>query len=237
MNATGSAQRHALLADRAGFRPGRVVRTRGISERVATTRTVSGVEPGEIDQHHRSPFAFALQAQPDTTDGWRALAHDAEAAGFEALVMGDHPGTTPAPFVALANAAAVTDTVALGTAVANLGVRDPLQLAADVATLNVVSGGRALLGVGAGHTPAEWTTLGRVFPSAHDRVDRLIEAVPVIRRLLAGEAVTVRGSHVRLDGASLAWPQSPQQIPLLVGGNNHRLLAWAGAHAEIVEWN
>ena len=77
--------------------------------------------------------------------------------------------TTPVsprpPFVALATAAAATSKIRLGTYVVNVGVRDPLQIATDVATLDVVSGGRAQLGIGAGHTPAEWTMTGTPYPS------------------------------------------------------------------------
>ena len=76
-----------------------------------------------------------------------------ERAGFDGLYIGDHPGSGPAPFVALAAAAAVTERIQLGTCVLNAGVWDPVTLAGEVATLDVLSGRRAVLGVGAGHTP------------------------------------------------------------------------------------
>lgn len=76
-----------------------------------------------------------------------------EGAAFDGLYVSDHPGTGPAPFVALAAAVAVTERIQLGTCVLNAGVWDPVALASEVATLDVVSGGRAVLGVGAGHTP------------------------------------------------------------------------------------
>ena len=85
-----------------------------------------------------------------------------------------------------------------GTYVANAGVRDPLQLAADVATLDLVSHGPALLGIGRGHTPAEWTMSGREYPSPDARVTRLIESVEVIEQLLAGETVNYDGDTVVL---------------------------------------
>ena len=100
-------------------------------------------------------ISFALQAGLTEVVEWSTLARNAEKAGFEAFLVADHPGVTASPFVALATAAAATSRIVLGTYVANLGVRDPLQLASDVATLDVVSRGRARFGVGAGPTPPE----------------------------------------------------------------------------------
>lgn len=79
---------------------------------------------------------------------WLELARDVEAAGFQALYAAGHPGSTPSPFVTLAAAAAVTERIQLGTCVVNAGVWEPLALASEAATLEVVSGGRAVLGLG-----------------------------------------------------------------------------------------
>jgi len=108
----------------------------------------------------------SVQASPRDRASWLGLARDVEAAGFHALYAADHPGSTASPFVALAAAAAVTERIQLGTCVVNAGVWEPLALASEAATLDVVSGGRAVLGVGAGHTPREWTATGRRFPTA-----------------------------------------------------------------------
>src|SRR5690349_23932323 len=129
---------------------------------------------------------FSLQAQPTDAADWLDLARRAEAAGFTALTVADHPGTCAAPFVALAAAAAVTSTIRLGSYVVNAGIREPILIAADVATLDVVSGGRAILGIGAGHTPAEWAAVGRVRPGVRERVDRCIAVAETTMRMLAG---------------------------------------------------
>jgi len=180
-------------------------------------------------------ISFALQAGLSEAVEWSTLARNAEKAGFEAFLVADHPGVTASPFVALATAAAATSRIALGTYVANLGVRDPLQLASDVATLDVVSRGRARLGVGAGHTPAEWTTTGRPYPTPEQRITRLIEATEVVQRVLAGETVTFRGVEIETNEAALHAPRPLQaHVPLLVGGNHRRLLEFAGAHADMV---
>ena len=81
-------------------------------------------------------ITFALQAGLRDAVTWSTLARKAEKARFEAFLVADHPGVSSSPFVALATAAAATSTITLGTYVLNAGVRDPLQIAADVATLS-----------------------------------------------------------------------------------------------------
>lgn len=164
-----------------------------------------------------------------------ALAVEVEGAAFDGLYVSDHPGTGPAPFVALAAAAAVTERIQLGTCVLNAGVWDPVALASEVATLDVVSGGRAVLGVGAGHTPREWISTGRAFPSPGARVDRMVELIEAAQALLHGESVSHQGSHYTLVDAVLADPRPVRdRVPLMVGGNGTRVLRFAAQHADVV---
>jgi probable F420-dependent oxidoreductase len=164
---------------------------------------------------------FSLQAQPTDAADWLDLARRAEAAGFQALYAADHPGSSASPFVALAAAAAVTSTIKLGSYVVNAGVREPILLASDVATLDLVSGGRAILGIGAGHTPAEWAAIGRERPGVRERADHCIAVAETTMRMLAG------------DG--MAKPRPVQErVPLLFGGGNTRLLRWAAKHADLI---
>jgi len=134
----------------------------------------------------------SVQASPREAPSWLALATEVERAGFDGLYVGDHPGSGPAPFVALAAAAAVTERLRLGTCVLNAAVWDPVQLAGEVSTLDGCPGG-AVLGIGAGHTPQEWTSTGRGVPSPAERVDRMVELIdatyalwPVIRCRVGG---------------------------------------------------
>jgi alkanesulfonate monooxygenase SsuD/methylene tetrahydromethanopterin reductase-like flavin-dependent oxidoreductase (luciferase family) len=159
---------------------------------------------------------FSLQAQPTAAVAWLDLARRAERAGFASLYVPDHPGTGTSPFVALAAAAAVTSRISLGSYVSNAGVREPILLASDVATLDVVSGGRAVLGIGAGHTPAEWVAVGRTRPDVRGRVDHCIEVAERTRAFLAEE------KKVR------------EHVPLLFGGGNTRLLRWAATNADLI---
>jgi probable F420-dependent oxidoreductase len=179
---------------------------------------------------------FGLQAGLDSDPrAWLDLARRAERAGFETLYVADHPGVTASPFPALAAAAGVTSTLRLGTYVLNTGIRDPLSIASDAATIDVISGGRFVLGLGAGHTPVEWAMTGREYPSAAARVGRLVETVDVVTRLLAGEVVTHHGRYLEVDDAALAMPRPVQEpIPLLIGGNGARVIRLGGRAADIV---
>jgi probable F420-dependent oxidoreductase len=182
-----------------------------------------------------TPIRISVEAQPEDAASWRDLARRVDEAGFATLYAADHPGSAAAPFVALAAAAAVTERVMLGTCVVNAGLWEPVALASEVATLDVVSGGRALLGLGAGHTPAEWAAVGRTVPAPADRVDRLEQVVDAVRRLLAGEEVTVDGPHVHAAGARLARPRPVQdRVPLMVGGAGRRVLALGARVADVV---
>ncbi|WP_045739660.1 LLM class flavin-dependent oxidoreductase [Actinoplanes rectilineatus] len=180
--------------------------------------------------------SFSLQAVPQDAASWKALAVRCEEAGFDALLVPDHPGSCASPFVALAAAAAVTSRIGLGSNVVNAGVREPILVAADVATLDVISGGRARLGVGAGHTPAEWRAVGRERPDVAGRVDHCLAFTEAVRALLDGEPVRGGG----LDGepvrdAVLEKPRPVQaRIPLTLGTANSRMLRWAGEHADVV---
>ncbi|MFE9577888.1 TIGR03621 family F420-dependent LLM class oxidoreductase [Nocardia sp. NPDC006044] len=182
-----------------------------------------------------APIKFSMTANVMEVGSWPDFARGCEAEGFDALMVPDHPGVFVAPFVALAAAATATETIRLGTNVVNAGMWEPLLLAGEVGTLDAMSGGRALFGIGAGHNPAEWTMQGRAHPSAADRVARMIEVTGTTRRLLAGETVTFAGAHVQLHDAVLALPRPVQQpVPVLVGGNGTRVLRYAAATADIV---
>lgn len=178
---------------------------------------------------------FSLQASPSDAASWIELARRAEAAGYDALLAADHPGAVATPFVALAAAASVTTTIGLGSYVANAGIREPMLLAADVATLDLVSGGRARLGIGAGHTPAEWRAVGRERPDVAGRVRRAVAVTEAVRALLDGDEVTVDTDDLVVRAARLDTPRPVQRrVPVTVGTANSTLLRWAGAHADVV---
>ncbi len=182
-----------------------------------------------------SDIAVSVQAEPGDLESWLALARRLESAGFRALLLGDHPGSGASPWPALGSAAAVTRTLRLGTYVAQAGVREPMHVAADAASLDVLAPGRVRLGIGAGHTPREWTDIGQRRPAAGDRAGRLAEFVEAVARLLAGELVSYDGQYLTLHESRLdGLPVGAGRISLAVGGGHPQVLRAAARHADVV---
>jgi probable F420-dependent oxidoreductase, MSMEG_2516 family len=149
--------------------------------------------------------------------------------------MPDHLGNQLSPFAALAAAAAATTRLRIGAFVFANDYRHPLMLAREAATLDVLSGGRFEMGMGAGWMTSDYRELGMTYDPAPRRVDRLEEAVPLVKRLLAGEMVTHRGEHYEMVRASAGVPtvQKPRP-PLAIGGGGLRMLRLAAREADIV---
>jgi len=179
-------------------------------------------------------ITVSVQAEPTDLDSWLDLARHLESSGFHALLAGDHPGSGASPWPALGSAAAVTRTLKLGTYVIQAGVREPMHVAADAATLDLLAPGRVLLGVGAGHTPREWEDLGRQRPAPAERAGRLAEFVDVVARLLHGETVAHDGQHLTLRGAQLDGLPTGNRVQLVVGGGHPEVLCAAARHADVV---
>jgi probable F420-dependent oxidoreductase len=165
---------------------------------------------------------------------WANFAQRVEGAGFSTLLVADHYANPMACTPLIASAAAVTTTLRVGSYVYNNDFRHPALLAKEAATIDVLSDGRVELGLGAGWAKLEYLGAGIMFDSPGTRMTRLEEAVAVIRRLLAGEAVEHKGTHYRLRGL----PGSPlpveAPIPLLIGGGGPRMIRFATQTAEIV---
>ncbi|MFM7045921.1 MAG: LLM class flavin-dependent oxidoreductase [Ilumatobacteraceae bacterium] len=171
-----------------------------------------------------------------------AMARTAEAVGFDSLWLGDHllydlpDGSARGPWevwTSLAAIAASTDSILLGPLVASLGFHDPAMLAKMAATVDAISGGRLIVGVGAGWNEREYRAFG--LPFDH-RVDRFEEAFHVVRRLLAGEAVDHRGRYYALDHCVIDPP--PARLggpPLMVGSIGPRMLGITLPHVQM--WN
>lgn len=184
------------------------------------------------------PFRFGHQIRPvGPIDDMIAEAQAAEAAGFDVLTIPDHIGETMAsPLLLAAAIARETTTIRISTFVLNNEMRNPVQLAWEAATLDRLSGGRFELGIGAGHTPHEFSATGVALRPAQERKERLAESVEIMRALFDGETVTREGTHYAVDGAAIELP-AQERLPILVGGNGRALLTHAGAHADIVGLN
>ncbi len=179
-------------------------------------------------------IAVSVQAEPADLTSWLTLARRLESAGFRGLVVGDHPGSGASPWPALGTAAAVTQTLKLGTYVVQAGVREPMHVAADAATLDILAPGRVLLGIGAGRTPREWEDIGRHRPAPRERAERLAEFVDAVAELLKGDTVTREGRYLTLRGSRLGGLPAGGQVGLVVGGGYPQVLRAAARRADVV---
>jgi probable F420-dependent oxidoreductase len=185
------------------------------------------------------PFRFGVQATR-TADGpaWLGLARKVEDLGYATLTMPDHFDDQFAPVPALAAAAAVTTTLRLGTLVAAVDYRHPVVLAKEMATLDVLSGGRLEVGLGAGWMTSDYAQAGLILDRPGTRIDRMVECLDVCRALWSGDPVEHHGDHYRIDGLrGLPVPVQPGGPPVLMGGGGRRMLRAAGRHADIVGIN
>jgi len=170
----------------------------------------------------------------DPREAWSntvAVAQAAERLGFESVWLYDHFHTWPQPedaivfepFVALSALAALTERVRLGHIVVCTGFRNPALTAKMIATLDVVSDGRAELGIGAGWKREEWEAFGYDFPPTRERLATLAEHLEIITRMLdstTDERATYSGSRARVKGAiNQPKPLQAPRVPIMVGGN------------------
>ena len=147
-------------------------------------------------------------------------ARQVEDMGYTLLMVPDHLHATLSPLALLTAAAGATKTLRLGTLVLNNDFRHPAVLAREAATVDLLSDGRLELGLGAGHAFPEYERAGLRFDAAAIRIQRLGEAVRVVRRLLDGEAVEFDGKHYQLHGDSCFPKPMQAHVPLLLGGGS-----------------
>lgn len=189
-----------------------------------------------------SYWANLSQPWSDVVEGVRHV----EATGWDGVYVADHfMGDAGGPFgediptyeatAALAALAAITERVRLAPLVFGITYRHPAVLAKWAATVDHVSGGRFLLGVGAGWQENEHEQYGIALGSPRERIDRFEEALRILRGLLTESRTTVEGDHYRVRDA-LAEPKPVQaRLPILVGGKGDRMLRVVARHAD--EWN
>ncbi len=176
---------------------------------------------------------------------WEDRVADVEALGFAGLYISDHlafhmPPAAPCPdaMIALAYAAQRTERVQIGTLVSPLSFRDPVQLARQAAALDDLSGGRMVVGVGAGWHEPEHRTFGYELGDLRTRMDRFANGLAVIAGLLrSDEPFTYDGRYHRVrDALLLPRPQRHGGPPVMVGGRGpKRTLPLVARYADI--WN
>ena len=189
-------------------------------------------------------YTFPEVPDEQLFDWVAGLAVAAEESGFDSVWVMDHlyqiPGLGP-PSNAMIEAYTLLGALAVRTSQAQLGAlvtavtyRWPAVLAKQVTALDLISGGRAVLGIGAGWFEQEHAAYGIPFPGTGERLDRLEEALRVFRAMFTEERVTVEGRHYSVtDAMNYPRPRRPGGIPILVGGGGEkRTLAMVARYGD-----
>ena len=187
-------------------------------------------------------FGVTLPQIKRTWQEARDAACEIDRLGFDSVWVCDHLYGVPMPTLPifeawseLAAVAAITGRVELGTLVTPPFFRNPAVLAKQVATIDHVSGGRTIVGLGGGWFAAEFESYGCPFPGLRDRLRALDETAEVLKRLWTEERVTFEGRWVTVRDA-LCEPKPVRRPPILIGGGGERvLMGIAARHADI--WN
>lgn len=182
------------------------------------------------------PFRFGIQSRTlgpraDWLDGLRRT----EAAGFDTYVVMDHFVRGLDPVATLGAAAAATTTLRLGSMVFSNDFRHPVVLAKALATVDVLSEGRLEIGIGAGWLRDEYDQAGIPFDPPGTRIDRMVEAIHLMKRAFAEERVTFEGEHYRTAALDLVpKPVQRPHPPFVIGGGSKRILSVAAREAATV---
>lgn len=198
--------------------------------------------------YHMPSFTFPGVPPDQLFDQVAGLARSAESAGFELVTVMDHfyqitpigPEEQPMleAYTTLGALARETSRVRLATLVTGVTYRNPAMVAKMVTTLDVLSRGRAICGIGAAWNDSEHAGYGFQFPPIGERMDRLDEALTIIKRMFTEQRPTVEGSHYRIERALNApRPLQAGGPPILVGGGGEkRTLRLVARHADMSHW-
>ena len=182
-------------------------------------------------------FRFGVvAASAHSHTAWVNTARKAEELGYSTLLIPDRTtGGILAPIPALAIAAEATKVLRLGSYVIANGYRHPVLLAREAATLDLLSGGRFELGLGAGVSPGEFQQMGLPFPNAGARVSQLEETLQLLKLLFTEEIVNFSGKYFTVTDlkGTIRTVQRPHP-PLLVAGAGERMLKLAAREANII---
>ncbi len=187
---------------------------------------------------HRRAFRFGVQLSGGTGTDWLGQVRQAEELGYSSVFVPDHFGDQLAPIPALTAAAAATTDLRVGSLVFDNDYRHPVLLAKEIASLDVLSGGRVEFGLGAGWMNSDYDQSGIPHDRAGVRIDRLEEAITVMKGLFAEGPTSFSGEHYTITGLDgLPRPVQQPHPPFLIGGGAPRVLRLAGREADIVGVN
>ena len=184
-------------------------------------------------------FRFGIQiSKASSGSEWTEMARKIEDLGYSSLMVPDHFGDQYAPMPALMAAADATSTLRVGTLVLDNDYRHPLVLAKELATLDVLSGGRVEVGLGAGWMTSDYEQSGIPHDRAAVRISRFQEGLTIIKGLFGDDPFSFSGEYytiTNIDG--LPKPIQKPHPPILIGGGGRRVLSIAAREADIVGVN
>jgi probable F420-dependent oxidoreductase len=188
---------------------------------------------------HPRTFRFGVQLHTAADrDEFVAAARKAEDLGFSTVFLPDHFGDQLAPLPAMMAAADATTELRVGALVFDNDYKHPVVLAKEIATVDLLSGGRVEFGIGAGWMDTDYQQAGIPKDRTGVRIDRLEEALSVFRGLWGDEPFSFQGEHYRITGLDgRPKPVQRPHPPILIGGGAPRMLALAGREADIVGIN
>ena len=184
------------------------------------------------------PFRFGVQVSELPPDRWVERVQQIEAMGFSTVFCPDHFSRQWDPTTLLAAAAAVSEQLNVGTLVYGIDYRHPVVYAKQAATLHLLSGGRHEFGIGAGWMESDYVQAGMTYDRPGLRIERLEEALQIIRAMWAGSGSSFSGTHFITheipQAAALPEGERPK---IFIGGGGPRMLRLAGRYADIVGLN
>ncbi|HEY4887873.1 MAG TPA: TIGR03621 family F420-dependent LLM class oxidoreductase [Candidatus Dormibacteraeota bacterium] len=185
------------------------------------------------------PFRFGVtEHRAPNAKAWREQARRVESLGYSTLYITDHFGDQLSPVAALMSAADATSTLRVGSLVFDNDYRHPVVLAKEAATLDLLSDGRLDFGLGAGWLATDYEQTGIPFDPPGTRIERMAEALQIIKAFFAGGSVSFTGKHYKIAGVE-AMPSAVQKPhpPIILGGGGRRMLRLAAREADIVSIN
>jgi probable F420-dependent oxidoreductase len=181
------------------------------------------------------PFRFGVQVQEFPAGKWAEEVQRIEALGYSSIFCPDHFTTQWDPLTTIGAIAAVTERVNVGTLVCDVDYRHPVIHAKAAATLQLISGGRLEFGLGAGWMKTDYEEAGLPYERPGIRIERLEEALQIIRAMWTQTCTSFEGKHYRIREIAQAAPLLEGASPkILIGGGGRRVLSLAGRQADIV---
>jgi probable F420-dependent oxidoreductase len=186
-----------------------------------------------MQQH---PFRFGVVAEyTQSREGWISKARRVEELGFTSFLVPDHLDRDIAPIAAMMSAVEATTSLRVGSFVFNNDLRHPAVLAKEVATLDMLSGGRFEFGIGSGYKRSNYEQTGIPFDAAGIRLSRLEEALHIIKGFFTGEYVSFTGhSYTVSNLQGRPKPVQHPYPPIYIGGGGRRVLSFAAREANII---